>query len=194
MSRISSSASISRGIISQSTCWIISNYALIITLLGIKCRLMRNLDNKDQQIIRTLQRNGRMTNQDLAAEVNLSPSPCLRRLKLLEQNGVITGYSANIDAEAYGLPVTVFVHIKLESHTEETVAKFETDIARIDQVMECFVMTGASDYLLRVVVADLSDYEDFVRRKLHSIGSIASMDSSFVYGVVKKTNVFPTIG
>ncbi|SDX82085.1 transcriptional regulator, AsnC family [Ruegeria halocynthiae] len=155
---------------------------------------MRKLDNKDQQIIRTLQRNGRMTNQDLAAEVNLSPSPCLRRLKLLEQNGVITGYSANIDAEAYGLPVTVFVHIKLESHTEATVKKFETDIAHIDQVMECFVMTGASDYLLRVVVADLSDYEDFVRRRLHSIGSIASMDSSFVYGVVKKTNVFPTIG
>ncbi len=155
---------------------------------------MRSLDNKDQQIIRALQRNGRMTNQDLAAEVNLSPSPCLRRLKLLEQNGVITGYSANIDAEAYGLPVTVFVHVKLESHTEATVQQFEADITRVDQVLDCFVMTGTSDYLLRVVVADLSDYENFVRRKLHSVGSIASIDSSFVYGVVKKTNVFPTIG
>ncbi|MGB0901731.1 Lrp/AsnC family transcriptional regulator [Halocynthiibacter sp.] len=152
---------------------------------------MRKLDNKDQQIIRTLQRHGRMTNQDLAAEVNLSPSPCLRRLKLLEQSGVITGYSANINAEAYGLPVTVFVHVKLESHTEVVVKKFEADIARVDQVLECFVMTGASDYLLRVIVADLSDYENFVRRTLHSIGSIASIDSSFVYGVVKKTNVFP---
>ncbi len=69
--------------------------------------------------------------------------------------------------------------------------QFEQDITRVDQVMECFVMTGVSDYLLRVVVADLSDYENFVRRKLHPIGGIASIDSSFVYGVVKKTNVFP---
>lgn len=149
------------------------------------------MDKKDKQIIRALQRDGRMTNQDLAAEVNLSPSPCLRRLKLLEQGGVIKGYSADIDAEAYGLPVTVFVRVSLESHTEASVKQFELEIARVDQVLECFVMTGMSDYLLRVVVADLSDYESFVRRKLHPIGGIASIDSSFVYGVVKKTNVFP---
>ena len=155
---------------------------------------MRNIDIKDQQIIRALQRNGRMTNQDLAAEVNLSPSPCLRRLKLLETSGVITGYSANIDAEAYGIPVTVFVHIKLASHAEAAVQQFEAAIARVDQVLECYVMTGASDYLLRVVVADLAGYEDFVRKKLQSIGSIASIDSSFVYGTVKKTNVFPKLG
>ena len=155
---------------------------------------MRKIDIKDEQIIRTLQRNGRMTNQDLAAEVNLSPSPCLRRLKLLEQDGVITGYSANIDAEAYGIPVTAFVHIKLANHTEAAVKQFEADIERVDQVLECYVMTGTSDYLLRVVVADLPDYENFVRKKLHSIGSIASIDSSFVYGVVKKTNVFPIVG
>ncbi len=154
---------------------------------------MRKIDEKDQQIIRALQRNGRMTNQDLATAVNLSPSPCLRRLKLLEQDGVITGYSANINEQAYGLPVTVFVHITLQSHTEAAVRQFEADIARVDQVLECFVTTGTSDYLLRVVVADLAGYEDFVRRKLHSIGSIASIDSSFVYGVVKKTNVFPVV-
>ena len=155
---------------------------------------MRNIDIKDQKIIRALQRNGRMTNQDLAAEVNLSPSPCLRRLKLLETSGVITGYSANIDAEAYGIPVTVFVHIKLASHAEAAVQQFEAAIAQVDQVLECYVMTGASDYLLRVVVADLAGYEDFVRKKLQSIGSIASIDSSFVYGTVKKTNVFPKLG
>ena len=152
------------------------------------------MDEKDQQIVRALQRNGRMSNQELAAEVNLSPSPCLRRLRLLEQNGIITGYSANINAKAYGLAVTVFVLVKLENHTEATVQQFEADIARVDQVMECFVMTGASDYLLRVVVADLSDYEEFVRRRLHQIGGIASIDSSFVYGVVKQTSVFPVVG
>lgn len=149
------------------------------------------MDEKDRQIIRALQRNGRITNQELAAKVNLSPSPCLRRVKLLEQGGVIKGYCADIDAKIYGLPVTVFVSVSLDSHTEATVKQFEQDITRVDQVLECFVMTGVSDYLLRVVVADLSGYENFVRRKLHPIGGIASIDSSFVYGQVKKTNIFP---
>lgn len=151
------------------------------------------MDQKDRHIIRELQRNGRMTNQDLAAAVNLSPSPCLRRLKLLEKSGAIMGYSASIDAKAYGLPVTVFVRVSLTGHTESLVQQFEQDIRRLDQVLECFVMTGTSDYLLRVVVADLADYERFVRQRLHPIGSISSIDSSFVYGVVKKTSVFPVV-
>jgi DNA-binding Lrp family transcriptional regulator len=151
------------------------------------------MDQKDRQILRALQRNGRMTNQDLAAEVNLSPSPCLRRLRLLEKSGAIKGYSVDVDAESYGLPVTVFVRVSLERHTEEVVKKFEQSIRNVDEVLECFVMTGMSDYLLRVIVADLADYESFVRRRLHPIGGIASIDTSFVYGVVKKTNVFPNI-
>lgn len=152
-----------------------------------------NMDQKDRQIIRALQRNGRMTNQDLAEEVNLSPSPCLRRLKMLERSGAIKGYSADIDAEIYGLPVTVFVRVSLNGHTETIVQQFEQKISRIDQVLECFVMSGISDYLLRVVVADLADYENFIRTHLHPIGSIGSIDSGFVYGVVKKTGVFPVV-
>ena len=151
------------------------------------------MDAKDRQIIRALQRNSRMTNQDLAAEVNLSPSPCLRRVRLLEQSGTLKGYTAVIDAEAYGLPVTVFVRVSLIGHTEKIVQQFENQISYLDQVLECFVMTGTSDYLLRVVVADLADYENFVRRRLHPIGGIGSIDSSFVYGVVKKTGVFPLL-
>ncbi|TDT77206.1 AsnC family transcriptional regulator [Litoreibacter halocynthiae] len=151
------------------------------------------MDAKDRQIIRALQRNSRMTNQDLAAEVNLSPSPCLRRVKLLEQSGALMGYTADIDAEAYGLPVTVFVRVSLTGHTEKVVQQFEKQVSRLDQVLECFVMTGTSDYLLRVVVADLAGYEKFVRKCLHPIGSIGSIDSSFVYGVVKKTGVFPIV-
>jgi len=151
------------------------------------------MDDKDRQIIRALQRNSRMTNQDLAAEVNLSPSPCLRRVKLLEQSGALKGYTADIDAEAYGLPVTVFVRVRLTGHTENVVQQFEKQISRVEQVLECFVMTGTSDYLLRVVVADLADYENFVRKRLHPIGGIGSIDSSFVYGVVKKTGVFPRL-
>ncbi len=103
------------------------------------------------------------------------------------------GYSASIDAAAYGLPVTVFVRVSLTGHTEAVVQQFEQQIRRVDQVLECFVMTGTSDYLLRVVVADLADYETFVRKRLHPIGGIGSIDSSFVYGVVKKTNVFPVV-
>ena len=155
--------------------------------------IMLKMDDKDRQIIRALQRNSRMTNQDLAAEVNLSPSPCLRRVKLLEQSGALKSYTADIDAEAYGLPVTVFVRVSLTGHTEKVVQQFEKQISRVDQVLECFVMTGTSDYLLRVVVADLADYENFVRKRLHPIGGIGSIDSSFVYGVVKKTGVFPLL-
>ncbi len=151
------------------------------------------MDDKDRQIIRALQRNGRMTNQDLAAEVSLSPSPCLRRLKNLEASGAIRGYSVSVDARAYGLPVNVFVRVSLERHTEEAVQHFESRIKAIDEVLECYVMTGLSDYLLRVVVADLDDYENFVRKRLHPIGGIGSIDTSFVYGTVKKTDVFPPI-
>jgi Lrp/AsnC family leucine-responsive transcriptional regulator len=152
-----------------------------------------SLDDKDRQIIRALQRNGRMTNQDLAAEINLSPSPCLRRLKNLEASGAICGYSVSVDARAYGLPVNVFVRVSLERHTEEAVQHFESRVKAIDEVLECYVMTGLSDYLLRVVVADLDDYEKFVRKRLHPIGGIGSIDTSFVYGTVKKTGVFPAI-
>ncbi|KAE9629773.1 Lrp/AsnC family transcriptional regulator [Parasedimentitalea maritima] len=151
------------------------------------------MDHKDRQIIRALQRNGRMTNQDLAAEVSLSPSPCLRRVKLLEKSGAIKGFSVDVDAAAYGLPVTVFVRVTLERHTDDCVQQFEQSVSQVDEVLECFVMTGMSDYLLRVVVADLADYENFVRKRLHAIGGIASIDTSFVYGVVKKSSVFPVI-
>lgn len=151
------------------------------------------MDDKDRQIIRMLQSDGRMTNQDLAAKVNLSPSPCLRRLRNLEKSGAIRGYSVNIDAKLYGLPVTVFVSVRLERHTQDEVMNFERRINATNQVLECYVMTGMFDYLLRVVVADLDDYEAFVRKHLHSIGGIASIDTRFVYGTVKKTAVFPPI-
>lgn len=152
------------------------------------------MDSKDRQIIRALQEDGRMTNQDLADKVNLSPSPCLRRLRNLENEGIIQGYSVDVDAKAYGLPVTVFVRISLEKHTEEVVRNFEAKIKATEQVLECHVMTGRADYLLKVVVADLADYERFVRRSLHPIGGVASIDTSFAYGVVKKTSVFPKMG
>lgn len=149
------------------------------------------MDKTDKLIIRALQQNARITNQELSERVNLSPSPCLRRVKALEQSGIIKSYTLEVDNDAYGLPVTVFVSVQLEKHTQEVVKHFETQIKNEDKVLECFVMTGRADYLLKVVVKDLHDYEYFVRHRLQAIGSIASIDTSFAYGVVKKTNVLP---
>ncbi|MBK0328026.1 Lrp/AsnC family transcriptional regulator [Rhodobacteraceae bacterium F11138] len=154
---------------------------------------MPKIDAIDRKIIRALQANGRMTNLDLAAAVNLSPSPCLRRLRLLEQSGAITGYSVDVDARAYGLPVTVMVRVTLDRHTKDVVSHFEDQMKRTPEVLECLVMTGLSDYLLRVVVSDLEGYERFVRERLHPIGGIGSIDSSFVYGVVKRTHIYPEV-
>lgn len=152
------------------------------------------MDQKDRQIIRALQMDGRMTNQDLAEKVGLSPSPCLRRLRAMEKANIIQGYSVDVDRKAYGLPVTVFVRVKLEKHTEAVVSKFEKSIQTIDNIIECHVMTGLSDYLLKVAIEDLANYENFVRKNLHPIGGIASIDTSFAYGVVKKTAVLPKVG
>jgi len=134
-----------------------------------------------------------MSNRELADHVGLSPSPCLRRLKLLEQSGVIRGYHAEVDAQLYGLPITVFIRIRLERHDEDTVNAFEAKIRANDNIVECHVMTGQSDYLLRVMVADLPDYERFVRRELQRIGGIASIDTSFAYGMVKRRSAFPQV-
>jgi Lrp/AsnC family leucine-responsive transcriptional regulator len=152
------------------------------------------MDSKDRQIIRALQKDGRMTNQDLAETVNLSPSPCLRRLRNLENSGAIRGFSVDVDPKAYGLPITVFVRIRLERHNEEDVRHFESRVQLIDEVLECHVLTGAMDYQLRVVVANLDAYEDFIRNRIHPIGGIASIDTSFVYSSVKNTAVFPKLG
>lgn len=149
------------------------------------------MDAKDRQIIRELQKDGRITNQDLADRVNLSPSPCLRRLRLLEEAGVIKGYTALVDQKAYGLPITVFIRVRLERHGEAVVRTFEEHVARIDEVLDCYLLAGGDDYLLWVIVASLEAYEDFIRRKLHAIPGVASIDTSFAYGVVKQTRVFP---
>jgi len=149
------------------------------------------MDKTDRNIIRCLQKNARMSNQELADTVNLSPSPCLRRVRALENSGIIKSYTLEVDNEAFGLPVTVFVRVQLDKHTQDVVEHFESQIKNQEKVLECFVMTGRADYLLKVVVKDLHDYEHFVRHSLHSIGCIASIDTSFAYGVVKKTSLLP---
>jgi Lrp/AsnC family leucine-responsive transcriptional regulator len=149
------------------------------------------LDAIDRKILSLLQRDGRMSLSDLAEAVGLSPSPCLRRVRLLEKAGVIARYVAMLDQQAVGLPVSVFVSIKLESQREEALDKFGKAIGRWPEVLECYLMTGPRDYLLRVVVADLAAYERFIKEKLTRLPGIASIESSFALEQVKYTNSLP---
>ena len=151
------------------------------------------MDEKDRQIVAALQDNGRLTNQELSERVNLSPSPCLRRVRLLEESGILKGYTAVVDEAAYGLPITAFVRIRLERHTQAAVETFERKVRDIDAIIDCYVMTGDADYLLRVLVESLQDYEVFVRSRLHMIEGIASIDTSFAYGTVKRATRFPRV-
>ena len=150
-----------------------------------------SLDAKDRQILRELQRNGRQTNLELAEKVNLSPSPCLRRVKLMEDAGVITGYAAEVEPRAYGLRITAFIRITLARHEGGSVRDFEQRVGEIDEILDCHLLTGEADYLLKVMVADLDAYEAFVRNRLHTIPGIASITTSLVYGTVKSSRVYP---
>ena len=132
-----------------------------------------------------------MANADLARKVNLSPSPCLRRVKNLEDQGVITGYTANVDQDKFGLPISIFVSVKLEKQTEDMLRTFEAEIARIDEIVECYLMTGGFDYLLRIITDSLKSYENVLTKRITHIPGIASIESSFALGIVKQSKIYP---
>src|SRR5262245_12514906 len=151
------------------------------------------LDALDRKILGLLQEDGRMSLADLAAQVGLSPSPCLRRVRMLERAGVIARYVAVLDQQAVGLPVSVFVSVKLERQREQALDRFAKTIARWPEVLECYLMTGPRDYWLRVVVPDLAAYEQFLKQKLTRLEGVASIESSFALEQVKYTNVLPVV-
>ena len=150
----------------------------------------KNLDATDRKILELLQADGRMSLAELAEKVGLSPSPCLRRVRMLE-DGVISRYVAVLDQRAVGLPVSVFVSIKLEKQRQESLDRFAKAIERWPEVLECYLMTGPRDYWLRVVVPDLAAYERFLKQKLTRLEGVASIESSFALEQVKYTNVLP---
>tara|TARA_R110002020_G_scaffold454118_1_gene669385 strand:- start:1784 stop:2260 length:477 start_codon:yes stop_codon:yes gene_type:complete len=145
----------------------------------------------DRKILGALQQDGRMTIQAIAELVGLSASPCLRRIRQMEQAGIISGYSASVDQKAVGLPVSVFISIKLERQRAQELDAFGAAIARWPEVMECYLMTGQFDFLLRVVCADLEAYEQFLRARLTQIAGVASIESSFSLGQIKQSRVLP---
>lgn len=149
------------------------------------------LSETDRRILRVLQEDGRMTVQAIAERVGLSASPCLRRIRQMEDSGVISAYSAVVDQSRVGLPVSVFISIKLERQRATELDRFAKAISVWPEVMECYLMTGQQDFLVRVVCADLSTYETFLRNRLTQIEGVKSIESSFALGQVKYSRVLP---
>jgi Lrp/AsnC family leucine-responsive transcriptional regulator len=137
------------------------------------------MDALDRRIIAALQRDGRMSVTDLADEIGLSPTPCARRIARLEAEGIIRGYGARIDQNAVGLPVSVFIWVELETQSKEAVDAFERAVRGFERVMECHLMTGSRDILMRVVAADLADFDRFLEERLMRVPGIRALRSSF---------------
>ena len=151
------------------------------------------LDAIDRRILGALQDDARIANNELAARVGLSPAPCLRRVRALEETGVIRRHVSLVDPGAVGLPVSVFVSISLERQVEEALKRFERAVLTRPEVMECYLMTGDADYLLRVVCADLAAYERFVLEHLAKAPGVSSIRSSFALKQVKYSTALPLL-
>ncbi len=149
------------------------------------------LDVLDRKMLQELQQDGRITNQRLSELVGLSPSPCLRRLRQLESERVITGYVALVDPVAVGLSVTAFVRIRLDRQDDRHLAAFEDAVAGFPEVMECYLMSGEADYQLRVLVPSLAAFEDFLRFKLTRIPAVAEVTTSFALRPVVYRTALP---
>ena len=149
------------------------------------------LSEIDYKILKYLQDNARLSNVELSEHIHLSQSPCLRRVRNMEASGVIKGYVALVDQNTVGLPVSVFVNVRLEKQIERALEIFEKTVQNWTEVMECYLMTGDSDYLLRVVASDLVAYERFLMDKLTRVPGVASINSSFALKQVTYKTALP---
>lgn len=149
------------------------------------------LDHIDYKILKHLQENARITNADLAEKVGLSPTPCLRRLRRLETDGIIKGYHTEVNREALGVNVTVIILVKLEREDDRALREFEKEIRTREEVMECYLVTGKFDYFLRAVVPTLAAYESFLSETILRMENIATVESSFTLREVERKVVMP---
>lgn len=149
------------------------------------------IDDIDRKILAVLQSNAHATSEQLSEQVGLSPSPCARRVRNLEATGVIRRYVAIVDQVKVGLPISVFASVKLERQREEELDRFAKAVQRWPEIVECYLMTGKQDYLLRIVVKDLEAYEAFLKRTLTRLEGVASIESSFALGQVKHAQPLP---
>ena len=150
-----------------------------------------SLDTTDRKILAALQKNGRMSNSELSEQVNLSPSACHRRVQRLEVEGYIRNYVALLDARKMNVPTTVFVEITLQGQAEEVLDAFEKAVARIPDVLECHLMAGSADYLLKVVAENTEDFARIHRQYLARLPGVQGMQSSFALRTVFKTTALP---
>lgn len=150
------------------------------------------LDRYDRQILEILQSDGRISNQDLADCIGLSPSPCLRRVRTLEEAGLITGYRALLDAKKLGLSLMALIGISMDQHTPERFANLESAIGEIPEILECLLITGQqSDYQLKVVVKDMDAYQDLLLNKITRIQGVTGVHTSFVLRKVVDRSSLP---
>lgn len=150
-----------------------------------------DLDNTDRRILKSLQKTGRISNAELSEKVNLSPSACHRRVQRLESEGFIRNYVAMLDPRKLGCPTTVFVEITLSGQADEVLEAFERQVALVPDVLECHLMAGAADYLLKVVAADTEDFARIHRQYLARLPGVQGMQSSFALRTVFKTTALP---
>lgn len=149
------------------------------------------IDEIDRKILGALQADAHTTSEKLSELVGLSPSPCARRVRNLEAAGIIKGYVAVLDQVKVELPISVFASIKLERQREDELDRFASAVQRWPEIVECYLMTGQRDYLLRIVVKDLEAYEHFLKRTLTKLEGVASIESSFALGQVKHSQTLP---
>jgi len=153
--------------------------------------MARALDRLDRRMLEELQQDARLTNQELAKRVGLSPAPCWRRLRRLEEDGYIAGYATLLDANAIGLPILAYALVSLENHHPESVAQFDALVSARPEVLECHSMSGANDYLLRIVAASMEAYEHFLSTQLLRLKAVRSVNTSFVLRTKKFTTRLP---
>ncbi|MGL4285285.1 MAG: Lrp/AsnC family transcriptional regulator [Phreatobacter sp.] len=146
-------------------------------------------DDVDRRILRELQANARITNNELAERVGLSPSPCLRRLRRLEEAGVIRGYTTLVDPAAHGWTMAAIATIRLSRQNEDEIVMFEAAVRGWDEVLECHLVTGSRDYVLKVMTGGLDQYERFIKEKIARLKCVASIETSFVMNTIKERRV-----
>ncbi len=148
--------------------------------------MTESLDKIDRKILIELQRNGRLSHQELSERVGLSATPCARRIRKLEQTGVIKGYAAIVDEARLGYGFSVFVSVRLDHQTDDRLLNFEDEIQQLPEVADCWLMTGNRDYLLRIALTDLTEFERFLTGTLTKIPGVASIESSIPIRRVKE--------
>lgn len=152
---------------------------------------MKNFDTTDRTILFALQQDARQTTAELAEQVSLSQSPCWRRVKQLEESGVIEGYHAHLNRARLGFGVTGFIHLQMETHTPEMSAAFEREVVALSQVVSCYNLSGRYDYMLEVISSDLESFSSLVRNRIRCLPGVKEISTSFSLKEVKRSNILP---